>query len=253
MDDGRTAVFEGYRVQHHLTLGPTKGGTRFAPNVDLGEVAALAIWMSWKCALAGLPYGGAKGGVAGRPATLSPARAGGGVTPLHAGDDPLRRPAYRRDGARHGHQRAGHGLVHGHLFDVPGPHRDRDRHRQAGRVRRHAGPARGHRAAASPSRHTGDGAARDRPDGATADRPGFRQCRLRTPRSALHHSGSRSSAVSDHTGACYDPGPRYSRADRSRRHSHGSIAGFRQPAGHRSRARCSRSPATCWCRRRSSG
>src|SRR5882757_8815655 len=62
-DDGTIAVFEGYRVQHHLTVGPTKGGTRFAPSVDIGEVAALAIWMSWKCALAGLPYGGAKGGV----------------------------------------------------------------------------------------------------------------------------------------------------------------------------------------------
>ena len=46
-------MFEGYRVQHHLTLGPTKGGTRFAPSVDIGEVAALAIWMSWKCALVG--------------------------------------------------------------------------------------------------------------------------------------------------------------------------------------------------------
>jgi len=62
-DDGTIAVFEGYRVQHHLTMGPTKGGTRFAPSVDLGEVAALAIWMSWKCALVGLPYGGAKGGI----------------------------------------------------------------------------------------------------------------------------------------------------------------------------------------------
>jgi glutamate dehydrogenase (NAD(P)+) len=60
-DDGSTAVFQGFRVQHHLTLGPTKGGTRFAPTVDVGEIAALAIWMSWKCALAGLPYGGAKG------------------------------------------------------------------------------------------------------------------------------------------------------------------------------------------------
>jgi len=62
-DDGTIAVFEGYRVQHHLTLGPTKGGTRFAPSVDIGEVAALAIWMSWKCSLVGLPYGGAKGGI----------------------------------------------------------------------------------------------------------------------------------------------------------------------------------------------
>jgi glutamate dehydrogenase (NAD(P)+) len=71
MDDGRTAVFQGFRVQHHLTLGPAKGGTRFAPNLDLGEVTALAIWMSWKCALAELPYGGAKGGVAVDPASLS--------------------------------------------------------------------------------------------------------------------------------------------------------------------------------------
>ncbi len=62
-DDGSVTVFEGYRVQHLLTMGPTKGGTRFAPTVDIGEVAALAIWMSWKCALVGLPYGGAKGGV----------------------------------------------------------------------------------------------------------------------------------------------------------------------------------------------
>ena len=70
-DDGSTAVFEGYRVQHHLTLGPTKGGTRFAASVDLGEVAALAIWMSWKCALVGLPYGGAKGGIGVDPGSLS--------------------------------------------------------------------------------------------------------------------------------------------------------------------------------------
>ncbi len=70
-DDGRLAVYQGFRVQHHLTLGPTKGGTRFAPSVDIGEVAALAVWMSWKCALAGLPYGGAKGGVTVDPYSLS--------------------------------------------------------------------------------------------------------------------------------------------------------------------------------------
>lgn len=70
-DDGSVAVFKGYRVQHHLALGPTKGGTRFAPTVDVGEVAALAIWMSWKCALVGLPYGGGKGGVTVDPYSLS--------------------------------------------------------------------------------------------------------------------------------------------------------------------------------------
>jgi len=70
-DDGSTQVFTGYRVQHHLTLGPTKGGLRFHPDVTIGEVAALAMWMSWKCALTGLPYGGAKGGVACDPGKLS--------------------------------------------------------------------------------------------------------------------------------------------------------------------------------------
>ena len=71
MDDGSTKVFTGYRVQHHLTLGPTKGGLRYHPDVALGEVAALAMWMSWKCALTGLPYGGAKGGIACDPAKMS--------------------------------------------------------------------------------------------------------------------------------------------------------------------------------------
>lgn len=70
-DDGTIAVFEGYRVQHHLTAGPTKGGTRFATNVDISEVAALAVWMSWKCAVMGLPYGGAKGGIGVDTMTLS--------------------------------------------------------------------------------------------------------------------------------------------------------------------------------------
>src|SRR5204863_7489696 len=70
-DDGGTTVLAGYRVPHHLTLGPTKGGLRYHPDVRLGEVAALAMWMSWKCALTGLPYGGAKGGIACEPGKLS--------------------------------------------------------------------------------------------------------------------------------------------------------------------------------------
>ena len=63
MDDGTVRSFTGYRVQHTLTMGPTKGGMRFAPDVSMGECAALAMWMTWKCALLELPYGGAKGGV----------------------------------------------------------------------------------------------------------------------------------------------------------------------------------------------
>ena len=73
MDDGRVEVFTGYRVQHDSSRGPSKGGVRYHPDVNLGEVAALAMWMTWKCALAGLPYGGAKGGVAVAPKQLSPA------------------------------------------------------------------------------------------------------------------------------------------------------------------------------------
>src|SRR5437867_8153543 len=71
MDDGRVEVFTGYRVQHDSSRGPSKGGIRYHPDVNLGEVAALAMWMTWKCALVGLPYGGAKGGVRVAPEQLS--------------------------------------------------------------------------------------------------------------------------------------------------------------------------------------
>jgi glutamate dehydrogenase (NAD(P)+) len=71
MEDGHTEVFTGFRVQHSLTSGPSKGGLRYHPSVDLGEVAALAMWMSWKCGIMGLPFGGAKGGIACDPIKLS--------------------------------------------------------------------------------------------------------------------------------------------------------------------------------------
>ena len=71
MDSGEVVNYTGYRVQHTLTMGPTKGGLRFAPDLGFGECAALAMWMTWKCALVGLPYGGAKGGVRCDPHTLS--------------------------------------------------------------------------------------------------------------------------------------------------------------------------------------
>jgi glutamate dehydrogenase (NAD(P)+) len=71
-DDGSVTVFEGYRVQHSLSTGPSKGGIRFHQDVTLGEVGALAMWMSWKCSLVGLPFGGAKGGVVVNPRDLSP-------------------------------------------------------------------------------------------------------------------------------------------------------------------------------------
>jgi glutamate dehydrogenase (NAD(P)+) len=71
MDDGTLRVFSGHRVQHNVALGPTKGGIRYSSSVDIDEVRALAMWMTWKCAIMGLPYGGAKGGVQVEPKTLS--------------------------------------------------------------------------------------------------------------------------------------------------------------------------------------
>lgn len=72
-DDGRTEIFTGYRVHHSTVLGPSKGGIRYSNEVTLDEVRALAMWMTWKCALVNLPYGGAKGGVIVDPRTLSTA------------------------------------------------------------------------------------------------------------------------------------------------------------------------------------
>ena len=71
MDDGSIEAFEGYRVQHNIARGPSKGGIRYHPDVTLDEVRALAMWMTWKCALTGIPFGGAKGGIACEPKAMS--------------------------------------------------------------------------------------------------------------------------------------------------------------------------------------
>ena len=71
MDDGRLLLYQGFRAQHNNALGPYKGGVRFHPNVTIEEVKALSMWMTWKCAVAGVPFGGAKGGVTVNPKQLS--------------------------------------------------------------------------------------------------------------------------------------------------------------------------------------
>src|SRR6184192_1605616 len=71
LDDGRLEVFTGYRVQHSIARSPGKGGIRFSPDVTLDEIRALASWMTWKCAVVGIPFGGAKGGVICDPHALS--------------------------------------------------------------------------------------------------------------------------------------------------------------------------------------
>src|SRR6266542_2459144 len=71
MDGGDVQVFEGYRVQHNIARGPAKGGIRYHPNVTLDEVKALASWMTWKCAVVNIPFGGGKGGIVCDPHKLS--------------------------------------------------------------------------------------------------------------------------------------------------------------------------------------
>ncbi|MBS4027568.1 MAG: glutamate dehydrogenase, partial [Ignavibacteriales bacterium] len=71
MDDGHLEVFEGYRVIHNDIIGPSKGGIRYAPDVTIDEVRALAAWMTWKCAVANIPFGGAKGAVKCNPQKMS--------------------------------------------------------------------------------------------------------------------------------------------------------------------------------------
>ena len=73
LDNGMIDMFTGFRVQHNMARGPCKGGIRYAPDVTLDEVRALASWMTWKCAVVNIPFGGAKGGVICDPKTMSAA------------------------------------------------------------------------------------------------------------------------------------------------------------------------------------
>ena len=133
MDNGDIEVFTGYRVQYNITLGPAKGGIRFHPEVTLDEVTALAAWMTWKCAVAQLPFGGGKGGVICDPDENVEARARSVDPPLHRGNHRRDRARERRAGAGRQHQRAGHGVVHGHLFHARRPHVYGGGDRQTGR------------------------------------------------------------------------------------------------------------------------
>ena len=131
LDDGRLEVFTGYRVQHSIARGPAKGGIRFAPDVTLDEVRALAAWMTWKCAVVNIPFGGGKGGVICDPAILSQAELERITRRYTAEIIDFIGPERDVPGARHEHQRADHGLDHGHLLDARAPHGDGRGHGQA--------------------------------------------------------------------------------------------------------------------------
>ena len=176
LDTGRWRVFAGYRVQHSSVLGPTKGGIRFDPEVSLGECAALAMWMTWKCALLRLPYGGAKGGVRCDPRALSLKELQGITRRFTSELLPVHRPADGHPRAGHGDERADDGVDDGHVLDAEGLRGARDRDRQADLARRLAVPPRGDR--------------RRRRDGHRARVPAARRCR--SPSSA---ASSRASAT----------------------------------------------------------
>ena len=142
MDDGTVQAFTGYRVVHNMTRGPAKGGIRYHPAVTQDEVKALAMWMTWKCALMGLPFGGAKGGVVCDPKSLST----GELERL------TRRytteiineigPGEGHPRPRRRHRRAGDGVDLRHVLDERRPLGARRRHREAALDRRLRRPRR---------------------------------------------------------------------------------------------------------------
>ena len=115
-DDGEIELFLGHRVQHNFSRGPAKGGLRYSPNVTLDEVRALAMWMTWKCALLDVPYGGAKGGVRIDPRSYSTAELERVTRRYTSEIMPIIGPEHDIPGARHRHRRADHGLADGHLL-----------------------------------------------------------------------------------------------------------------------------------------
>ena len=244
MDDGRLETFIGYRVQHDDSRGPMKGGLRYHPEVDLDEVRALATLMTWKTAVVDLPYGGAKGGIAHRPAEAERQGAGADHPQVHRPDSRRHRPAQRHSRPRHGHLLARDGLDSQPVGKIP--------RLQPGR----ASPA-------SRSSTTASKAARKRPAAASA----FSRIKLlghlgRKPQQTrvalqgfgnvgshaakfLHESEYKIVAVGDHTGALLSQRrARHSRDAQVRPRQQGHAAGL-------SRGRADHQRAAAGARRRS--
>ena len=145
LDDGRLEVFTGYRVQHSIARGPGKGGIRFAPDVTLDEVRALASWMTWKCAVVNIPFGGAKGGVICDPNLLSMSELEKLTRRYTAEIIEFIGPERDVPAPDVNTNEQGHGVDHGHLFHARAPHRHRRGHRQAHGARRVARASGSHR------------------------------------------------------------------------------------------------------------
>jgi glutamate dehydrogenase (NAD(P)+) len=225
MDDGRVEVFTGYRVQYDTARGPCKGGLRYHPKVNLDEMKALAAWMSIKCAVVDIPFGGGKGGVACDPTRLSHRELERITRRYTAEIFDIIGPDKDIPGAGRGHQRAGHGVGHGHHLHearLPGA---RDGHREARSPGRFPGTGRGHRA-----RDPGGGPGGLRPpgdplEGARVVVQGFGNVGYHTAR-LLHEAGARVVAVSDVHGGIYHPEGLVPRLVREHRDRTGSVVGY---------------------------
>ncbi len=132
LDDGRLEIFTGYRVQHSIARGPAKGGIRYAPDVTLDEVRALASWMTWKCAVVNIPFGGGKGGVVVDPHVLSDAelekltrRYTAEIIDFIGPERDVPAPDVNTNAQDHG-------VDHGYLLHAPAPDCDRGGDGQAG-------------------------------------------------------------------------------------------------------------------------
>ena len=175
--DGEIHVFTGFRVQHNGARGPYKGGIRYHPEVDLDEVRALATLMTWKTAVAGIPFGGAKGGVNVDTVGARPGRAAAGHALVHRQDREGARAAARHPGAGRRHQRADDGLDDGRVRQAARPHAG-DRDRQADLARGLLRPRGGDRPRARLHVPRGRAVARAPARRHARRRPGLRQRRL---------------------------------------------------------------------------
>ena len=156
-DDGSTEVFTGYRVQHHLTLGPTKGGLALSSGRDAGRGGGAGDVDELEMRADGSALRRRQGRHRLRSGQAVRRRTGAADAALHAGNDSVHRPAGGCDGARPGHQRADHGVDDGHLLRPRGLHRAEHCHGQTGRAGRLAGAARSDRPRRGLPRQSRDG------------------------------------------------------------------------------------------------
>ena len=249
--DGKIHVFSGFRVQHNGARGPYKGGIRYHPEVDLDEVRALATLMTWKTAVAGIPFGGAKGGVNCDPQRARRGRAAADHALVHRQDREGARPAARHPRARRRHQRPDDGLDDGRVRQAARPHAG-DRDRQADLARGLLRPRGGHRPRHRPHVPRGRAGARAAAPTTAASCSRASATSARGRRASSSSSAARSIGVSDAHGALHAEDGHRPRGAAGARARGRQAAPSSSRRSRRSRpTSCSRSSARCSSPRRS--